>query len=101
MVDRYYNSWIEDTDQVVEEDSSSTMSASRSRASSRPQVPPDLSAAGDREVVDPGRRSADNELSEWNVSTSQNVADDSGDDEDENDDDVDDDDDNDVFRSFM
>ena len=99
MVDRYYNSWIEDTDQVVDEDSLSTVSAGQSQAS-RPEVPPDSPAAGDHDMVDVSRKSADNDLSGWNVSTSQDVDDDDGS-SDEDDDDVDDDDDNDVFRSFM
>jgi len=97
VVDRYYNSWIEDTDQVVDEDSSSTVSAGRSQAS-RPEVPPDSPAVGDHEMIDVSRKSADNELSGWNASTSQNVAESDSSDED---DDADDDDDNDVFRSFM
>jgi len=84
-VARYYNSWIENTDQEAEEDTPSVMSA---EASSHPE--PQSSAAGDHEASRQSRPSVDKELSEWNVSTTDSV------------DEVDDDDDDiDVFCSFM
>jgi len=82
MVDRYYNSWIENTDQVAEDDASSMVSA---EASNRPEVEP---YSSDHVPVDAGRKSADGELSDWNVSATPSVDDD-------------DDDDSDVFPSFM
>jgi len=83
-VARYYNSWIENTDQVAEEDAASTVSAEPSSH---------LAAASDH--VAPASRpslpTADTDLS--------HSVDDV--DKDNEDDDDDDDDDTDVFRSFM
>jgi len=90
VVDRYYNSWIEDTDRAVEGDMSSEVSASLSEANKLAELPPQLPGAVDHVPDDTGHKSADNELSDWNMSTTPSV----------DDDDDDDDDDNDVFRSF-
>ena len=86
---RYYNSWIENTDQVAEEEDASTVSA---EASSHPAAISDhVPAAASRQSLPP----ADTELSTTSHSV-DNDDEDSGDD-----DDNDDEDDNDVFRSFM
>jgi len=87
---RYYNSWIENTDQVAEDDVSSAVSASQSEANNRPDVLPSEPAASSNELVDAGRKSAENDSLGWNISSAPSV-----------DDDDDEDDDMDVFRSFM
>jgi len=83
-VNRYYNSWIENTDQVVDEDVSSTLSAGPSESSNQPEA----AAAGDHESLN-----ADIEMSDQNVSAA--LTDDDSDEDDDEDDDVD------VLRSFM
>ena len=91
---RYYNSWIENTDQAVDDDVSTTVSAGRSEPSNQPEVQSPLSATGDdHPPVNADDRSAGNELSDWNMSTTPS--------DDDDDDDDDEDDDDDVFRSFM
>jgi len=83
---RYYNSWIENTDQVAEEDAASTVSAEPSSH---------LAAASDHvaPASRPSLHTADTELS--------HSVDDVDKDNQDDDDDDDDDDDTDVFRSFM
>ena len=95
MVDRYYNSWIENTDQAVDDDvSQSTVSAGQFEPSNQPEVRSPLSVTADHPPVSAEHRSAGNEMSDWNMSTTPS-------DDDDDDDDDDEDDDNDVFRSFM
>jgi len=89
---RYYNSWIENTDQVAEEDGTSAVSAD---ASSH------LASAGDQHVAAAaaaaasGQSTADTELSTTTHSGDHNDSD-----NEEEDDGDDDEDDIDVFRSF-
>ena len=89
---RYYNSWIENTDQVAEEDGTSAVSAD---ASSH------LASAGDQHVAAAaaaaasGQSTADTELSTTTHSSDHNDSD-----NEEEDDGDDDEDDIDVFRSF-
>ena len=89
---RYYNSWIENTDQVAEQDGTSAVSAD---ASSH------LASAGDQHVAAAaaaaasGQSTADTELSTTTHSGDHNDSD-----NEEEDDGDDDEDDIDVFRSF-
>jgi len=86
---RYYNSWIENTDQLAEDDTSSALSEPSSRQEVRPQSP----ASSDHVPADDARKAADDELSTTHSADDSDAADD--------DDDEDEDDDSDVFRSFM
>jgi len=92
-VARYYNSWIENTDQIAEEDAASTVSA---EASGHPHVHPHLPAANDNVTTASAQSlpTADAELSDSTHSV-DNV------DKYDDDDDDDDEDDSDIFRSFM
>jgi len=90
---RYYNSWIENTDQVAEEDAASA------EASSHRHLPAisDPVATASRQSLP----TADAELSDMNMSTTHSVDDVSKDNDREDDDDDEYEDINDVFCSFM